>query len=62
VDGYFSSLHTKNTKERRITMKKTKHTKEDYKPTNEHEAEHEFSEELSDGGERNEIITIQQNN
>ncbi|UGB32907.1 MULTISPECIES: hypothetical protein [Bacillaceae] len=39
-------------------MKETKHTKEEYRPTN----EHEFSEELSDGGERNEIITIQQNN
>jgi hypothetical protein len=25
------------------------------------ETDHEFSEELSDGGERNEIITIQQN-
>ena len=42
-------------------MKEIKHTIEDYRQTNEREAEHEFSEELSDGGERNEIITIQQN-
>ena len=38
-------------------MKETKQAKEEYSSTN----EHEFSEELSDGGERNEIITIQQN-
>ncbi len=42
-----------------ITSKEIKSTKFDSAKT---ETIHEFSEELSDGGERNEIITRQQKN